>query len=91
MPVFSNFIGSDADPIDYHHRLWDGCLPQTRISAADIPNVVKNMGISYKDYFTAVNTFLTENNHHNLLNALHQIVDPGIAADAVQAVKLYLV
>jgi hypothetical protein len=91
MPVFSNFIGSDADPIDYHHHLWDGCLPQFRISAADIPKATEKTGTSYKDYFTATNTFLTENNYHHLLNALHQILDPGISADAIGAVKLYLV
>ena len=91
MPVFSNFIGSNADPFDINHPLWNGCLPQIRISTADIPTVTKEMGISYKDYFTATHTFLTKNNHHNLLKALNQILDPGISADAIGSVKLYLV
>ena len=91
MPVFSNFIGSDADPIGHHHHLWDNCLPQNRILDADIANVAKNMGISYKDYFTATHTFLSENSHRNLLNALNQILDSDISADAIGAVNLYLV
>jgi len=91
MPVYSNFIGSNSKLIDLQNNLWNICLPNNRITAAGIPQTSKGTGISYGDYFTAADTFLTENNHYNLLNALNQVIKPKVSVDAIQAVNLHLI
>jgi hypothetical protein len=91
MPFYSNFIGPNSEPIDLNNNLWNSCLPTDYITAANMPQTSKGTGISYGDYFTAIGTFLTENNHYNLLNALNQVIEPKVSVDAIQAVDIHLI
>lgn len=91
MPVYSNFIGPNSELIDLKNNLWNSYLPNNRITAAGIPQTSKGTGISYGDYFTATDTFLTENNHYNLLNALNQVIKSKVSVDAIKTVNLHLI
>lgn len=93
MPLFSNFIGPDADldPIETHHDLWRSPLPRNRTVAAGDAQTATAIGFSYGDYFNAAQTFLADNRYENLRKAVAAVMHRQISADAIDRVDLHLV
>lgn len=91
MPVFSTFIGPDADPIDKHHDLWNGLLPHDRTSAGYIAQDKAESGLTYGDYFSAAHAFLAQSNYRNLRKALARMLDRNVPINAIQSVHLHLI
>jgi hypothetical protein len=62
-------------------------------SPKDLPyyQTTVSAGVSYGDYFTTADIFLTKNNHSNLLNTLNQVLEPAVSANGTQTIDLHLI
>ncbi len=89
-PVFSNFVGVHAHPIDSDHDLWQSALPKDRFAAALNPKASKSAGFRYADYFSAAHEFLTANNFQNLLGSLNQVFERDVTLSEITSVNIKL-
>ena len=89
-PRFYYFLSDDQHPVYKDHSIWNAAIPLSRKPYPRQRHASVDITITYAEYFSAVEVFLSARSFEPVCKALSSILRRKIDADTLQEIRIYL-